>query len=576
MIDKVQLDKYISGHLSAYSDTNEYRLALVSQTHGVYSGIVSMVKSGKDNKRYLDFILDFTDRSLTISGISGKQLKSTTGLLNEIFNNGDYELAEGLSETSVQTLDTIKYLGMLYGSLGREPISHMNIGRGLLRALHTFPVAESYVKEFSGKMKDLFVEIHKGTWMFESAKSFFSKVMFPHWNLISYYQEEWDKGKHKPLQKVLGISKDTYNRLKKEDLLKDSIEFRYFDLIEYNNYLYDKCDEANECHLRTTVDSYYSFPISFIQKANEVNWNRLEQTLKDVDDERGYHNYKSFYDSMRSNMSRYVAYNSEYPMNSGYPTLSDVANMGNTDIFNLSRYLYASCYHQQAIDFENALEILKDYYKMVADVPHFVKFPRYLKTAHDIASRNAEVLGSSSDILAVHKVYTHNQKLEMNFKDYSMILAASPKEIVDEGQLQHNCVGSYVNDVVNGTSIILFLRKKSDIYRSWVTVEVRDIGGTLKVVQTFATFNDVLNNEQKKALATWMKINKIQLGDSVGGVGRVSNEEFSKLAVKTTNIHKIDMEFHRDSFDKITEQKSKMESAKKELAVNSLKVKKAS
>lgn len=562
MIDKVQLDKYISDHLSAYSDTNEYRLALVSQTHGVYSGIVSMTKSGKDNKRYLDFILDFTDRSLTISGISGKQLKSTTGLLNEIFNNGDYELAEGLSETSVQTLDTIKYLGMLYGSLGREPIRHMNIGRGLLRALHTFPVAESYVKEFSGKMSKLLDTIrgHHYGW---SDKEYFSSMVFPHWNLICWYQEQWNNGIHKPLQRLLAISKDTYKRLKTDKLMEQVDEQYNHDSVNFNNYLYEYCTG------NTQSKNFYIFPIQMIREIDKVNWNKLEQTVKQVDDERGYHNYKSYYDSLSNSMVNYLKWIINGRGYSWNRTLGDVAKAGNTDIFHLAHYLYASCYHQQALDLGVALQTLKDYYNLVSKTKNFVKFPRYLKTAHDIASRNSRELGNSLNQTDVYNVYNKYQYLETSFKEYSMILGASPKEIVDEGQLQHNCVGGYVKDVADGKSIIMFLRKKADIYHSWVTVELRGDKDDLEVVQTYGTFNATLNPEQKVALATWMKLMGVTLGENVYGL-KTTNKDFMKLAKKTTNMYQIDMHFHEDAFEAIKESKAKTTS------IDTMKIKEAS
>jgi hypothetical protein len=563
LINKKQVDKYINDHLSAYSDTHEYRLALVSQTHGVYSGIVSMVKPTTNKKRYLDFILDFTDRSLTISGISGKRLKESAGLLNEVFNNGEYKVVDNLSETSVQTLDTIKYLGMLYGSLGREPIAYMNIGRGVIRALHSYPVAETYVKEFSDQMSKLFDRLQGHHYGWGNDKEYFSNEVFPHWNLICWYQEQWNNGIHKPLQKLLAISKDTYKRLKTDKLLEQVDEQYSHDSVNFNNYLYGYCTGDRQSK------NFYILPIQMIQEIDKVNWNKLEQTVKQVDDERGYHEYKTYYDSLSNSMINYLKWVLNGKGYSWGRTLGEVAEAGNTDIFHLAHYLYASCYHQQALDLGVALQILDDYYNLVSKTKNFVKFPRYLKTAHDIASRNAKELGNSLNQIDVYNVYNKYQYLETSFKEYSMILGASPKEIVDEGQLQHNCVGGYVKDVAEGKSIIMFLRKKADIYHSWVTVELRGDKDGLEVVQTYGTFNTHLNPEQKVALATWMKLMGVTMSEHAYGL-KTTNKDFMKLAKSTTSMHQIDMHFHEDAFKAIKESKAKTTS------IDTMKIKEAS
>ena len=96
MIDKNSLDDYIEKHLSAFqqeevnnSGNVEYKMALVSQERGLYSGIVSYFNSvGK--KEYREFIVDFVNRELTIKGITGKELKATPANLNKVFNYGYY------------------------------------------------------------------------------------------------------------------------------------------------------------------------------------------------------------------------------------------------------------------------------------------------------------------------------------------------------------------------------------------------------------------------------------------------------------------------------------------------------
>lgn len=55
--------------------------------------------------------------------------------------------------------------------------------------------------------------------------------------------------------------------------------------------------------------------------------------------------------------------------------------------------------------------------------------------------------------------------------DYEIIIPENSLEIIDEGQQQRNCVGSYVRSVAEGRSTIFFVRKKESPEKSLVTVE---------------------------------------------------------------------------------------------------------
>lgn len=144
--------------------------------------------------------------------------------------------------------------------------------------------------------------------------------------------------------------------------------------------------------------------------------------------------------------------------------------------------------------------------------------------------------------------YLANKNLEMQVTSkYSMVLAASPKEIVTEGSQQSNCVGGYVNSVAKGEDIILFLRKSDDINKSWVTVELQNRNDKLSIVQTYATYNNSLDQEQKIALATWAKYAQVELGNNVFGLSSLTPAEFRSLA-KTTQVHgEISEDIHQEA-----------------------------
>ena len=57
------------------------------------------------------------------------------------------------------------------------------------------------------------------------------------------------------------------------------------------------------------------------------------------------------------------------------------------------------------------------------------------------------------------------------WKDYIVKFPDSQEELIEEGNMQHNCVGSYNRRILNGDCIIFFIRKKSDPEMSFITAE---------------------------------------------------------------------------------------------------------
>jgi hypothetical protein len=54
-----------------------------------------------------------------------------------------------------------------------------------------------------------------------------------------------------------------------------------------------------------------------------------------------------------------------------------------------------------------------------------------------------------------------------------MIIAPkSASDVINEGVNQRNCVGAYVNRVIDGQTVILFLRRKDNPEKSLVTIEI--------------------------------------------------------------------------------------------------------
>ena len=77
---------------------------------------------------------------------------------------------------------------------------------------------------------------------------------------------------------------------------------------------------------------------------------------------------------------------------------------------------------------------------------------------------------------AITKIADYAQKYlpqnkEYLESDYIIILPKRVVDIIQEGQAMHNCVGSYIQKVVNKRSLIFFIRKKDDPEHSFITAE---------------------------------------------------------------------------------------------------------
>ena len=133
--------------------------------------------------------------------------------------------------------------------------------------------------------------------------------------------------------------------------------------------------------------------------------------------------------------------------------------------------------------YENKFRVLSEYndylrvaVKLEYDLKSsFVLFPRNLNKAHDLAASlywqneseiNDRVIGAAYAELLKRYGFAKN--------GLTVLPPKTAREIVSEGHALHHCVGTYVSKVVNGESIILFLRKMEDPDTSFYTMELRD------------------------------------------------------------------------------------------------------
>ena len=182
------------------------------------------------------------------------------------------------------------------------------------------------------------------------------------------------------------------------------------------------------------------------------------------------------------------------------------------DYRRLYQYLTDDIYTYQGIsDIPEGLTLLKDYINMCEqmNVP-YEKYPKSLKLAHDLASKNLEIKVNNEQQEMFKEVINKDDYKNLEYKGtyYSVVNPKTTDDIVNEGRYLHHCVGSYVNTVIKGATKILFFRNNDNIDKPLITLEVRD--GVLRQYKgrqnrrpTDTEMDEIMRWANLKGLAVW-------------------------------------------------------------------------
>ncbi|AUM58823.1 hypothetical protein BCP01_021 [Bacillus phage BCP01] len=248
-------------------------------------------------------------------------------------------------------------------------------------------------------------------------------------------------------------------------------------------------------------------------------------TQKDMDEYRGYITYvkklgEKYLDdsrlpvfrgqaSVRTYVEQMARKNDENRNPDDYWFWGYVAQQQHPNTLKMIEYLLFECYFSQGLEFSAAYSEYKDYYKMCEDLEYarFDKYPKYLRTQHDIVTRNYR---SAVDAVTAKKFRAQMDKYQDlstdRLKGYKIVIPSEPKELVTEGNSLQHCVASYVKRIADGNSAIVFLRQKDELESPLVTVEIRG----KKIVQARGFANRKPDEDEREALRTFAKRHKFE------------------------------------------------------------------
>ncbi len=246
------------------------------------------------------------------------------------------------------------------------------------------------------------------------------------------------------------------------------------------------------------------------------------KTLADSLDGNSLKIFFEFIQNFKILLNSYKSYTKEDEIRKFISDFTEVSKKGyrTPDLLNflMRQNFYYSASEVFSFPFKE-IGFLKDYIKMGELYGVKIeKYPSQLKKQHDLLAKNVSCLEKMSPELeaqfkaAVDLYRDVEKEITVAYpckkgevpvtETYSFIVPTKIKDIIQEGNDLHHCVGSYSDRIINGESRIVFMRLKGKERESLVTV---DISETHKLIEAAGNGNCDLTEIQEKALKAWLK-----------------------------------------------------------------------
>lgn len=179
------------------------------------------------------------------------------------------------------------------------------------------------------------------------------------------------------------------------------------------------------------------------------------------------------------------------------PLLSECAKSAGVEIRRAGRYLESMTRGgRSAYPPKQVLQSWMDYLSMAKELGYdlseeTVAMPKDLQERHDAAAAMIRLAASAAEM----KKYKRRrrmlqEKFAFSMDGLSILVPVSSEEIVQEGKTLHHCVGGYAARHIEGKTTILFLRKQRTPGRSYLTIELYEERGKIKIQQIHGYRNE--------------------------------------------------------------------------------------
>lgn len=150
----------------------------------------------------------------------------------------------------------------------------------------------------------------------------------------------------------------------------------------------------------------------------------------------------------------------------------------------------------------NIIHMLSDTLKFAKDLKVPINgFPKVLTIEHNkLAYFHRKYLKENKNEIISKKA---REDLIFENNEFKIIPCRNANELINEGNSLNHCVGSYSSRIVNDESSILFLRKKEDINKPYITIEVKR--NRITQLQGNAGRRNSFNKQTENFIEDWIK-----------------------------------------------------------------------
>lgn len=150
----------------------------------------------------------------------------------------------------------------------------------------------------------------------------------------------------------------------------------------------------------------------------------------------------------------------------------------------------------------NILNMLSDTLKFAKDLNVPINgFPKVLTIEHNkLAYFHRKYLIENKNEIMSEKA---REDLMFENDEFAIIPCRNSNELINEGNSLNHCVGSYSSRIINDESSILFLRKKEDISKPYITIEVKR--NRITQLQGNSGRRNSFNKETENFIENWIK-----------------------------------------------------------------------
>ena len=172
-------------------------------------------------------------------------------------------------------------------------------------------------------------------------------------------------------------------------------------------------------------------------------------------------------------------------------------------------------YNVEALELEDLFDY-KNHYNDYLDIekklkrykmPKMDKYPANFLSAFHIAKKEYSIMRQEFNEELFKAQCDRFRDLEESYKKYSIVVPEKTSDIEHEADELKHCVRSYIPRVVDGKTLICFLRDNEDLNKPLITIEVKEN----IVTQAYGLYDSKPSDEQIDVMRKWAKKHKLTL-----------------------------------------------------------------